>query len=149
VNITAYRVYRGTTSGGESLLTTGSCSGLGSVLTCTDTGLTNGQTYFYEVSAVNAIGEGARSPEASATPSGTSGPSCTATAAPAHDGYAGDYYVTVHSNQPNTTATASDATDTWSTKTNSTGYAKILLYYTSAGEKISVRVGPATCSTRA
>ena len=149
VNITAYRVYRGTTSGGESLVTTGSCSGLSSMLTCTDTGLANSQTYYYEVSAVNAIGEGARSSEASATPNGTSGPSCTATAAPAHDGYAGDYYVTIHSNQPNTTATASDATDTWSTKTNSTGYAKILLYYTSAGEKITVTVGPATCTTTA
>jgi hypothetical protein len=142
-------VYRGTTSGGEALVTTGGCSGLGSVLTCTDTGLTNGQTYYYEVSALNAIGEGARSSEASATPTSTSAPYCTATAAPAHDGYAGDYDVTIHSNQPNTTATASDATDSWSTKTNSTGYAKILLYFTSAGEKISVTVGPASCSTTA
>jgi PKD repeat protein len=149
VNITAYRVYRGTTSGGEALVTTGGCSGLGAVLTCVDTGLTNGQAYYYEVSAVNAIGEGSRGSETSATPTGTPAPHCTATAAPAHDGYAGDYYVTIHSNQPNTTATASDATDSWSTKTSSTGYAKILLYYTSAGEKITVTVGPATCATTA
>ncbi len=67
-------MYRGTSSGSETLLTTGGCSNLGAVLTCTDTGLTNGQTYFYKVSAVNAIGEGAQSNEASATPTS---PSCT------------------------------------------------------------------------
>jgi PKD repeat protein len=75
VNITSYRVYRGTASGGEVLLTGGGCSGLGAVTSCTDTGLTNGQPYFYEVTAVNAIGEGARSNEGTATPTGPSG--CT------------------------------------------------------------------------
>ena len=61
--ITNYNVYRRTTSGGESLLTT-----VGNVLTYTDSGLTNGQTYYYQVSAVNAVGEGPKSNEASATP---------------------------------------------------------------------------------
>ena len=70
VNITNYRVYRGTASGGETLLTTGGCGGLGAVLSCTDTGLANGQAYYYRVSAVNSIGEGAQSGEATATPTG-------------------------------------------------------------------------------
>ncbi|HZR54325.1 MAG TPA: PKD domain-containing protein [Streptosporangiaceae bacterium] len=70
VNITSYRVYRGTSSGTETLLTSGGCSGLGAVTSCTDTGLTSGQAYFYKVSAVNAIGEGTQSNEASATPAG-------------------------------------------------------------------------------
>ncbi|MBV9381924.1 MAG: fibronectin type III domain-containing protein [Streptosporangiaceae bacterium] len=71
VNITSYRVYRGTSSGTETLLTSGGCSGLGAVTSCTDTGLTGGQAYFYKVTAVNAIGEGARSNEATATPTGS------------------------------------------------------------------------------
>jgi PKD repeat protein len=68
VSITSYRVYRGSSTGTETLLTAGGCSGLGAVLSCTDTGLSNAQAYFYKVSAVNAIGEGVPSNEASATP---------------------------------------------------------------------------------
>jgi PKD repeat protein len=69
--ITAYTVYRATTSGGETKLTSGGCSGLGNVVTCTDTGLTNGTKYYYEVTASNPTGEGAKSAEASATPTAT------------------------------------------------------------------------------
>ncbi len=65
-NITSYRVYRGTAGGGETLLTGGGCSGLGAVTSCADTGLANG-TYFYKVTAVNAICESPQSSEASAT----------------------------------------------------------------------------------
>jgi fibronectin type 3 domain-containing protein len=61
--ITNYLVYRGTTSGGETLLAT-----LGNVLTYTNTGLTNGQIYYYKVSAMNSVGEGALSDESSAVP---------------------------------------------------------------------------------
>jgi PKD repeat protein len=72
-NINSYKVYRGTTSGGETLLTSGGCGGLGAVTSCTDSGLTAGQTYYYTVSAVNGVGEGSQSAEASATPTGSTG----------------------------------------------------------------------------
>ncbi len=62
--ITNYRIYRGTASGEESHLTD-----IGNDLTYVDTGLTNGQTHYYQVSAINDLGEGPRSNEASATPS--------------------------------------------------------------------------------
>src|SRR3989440_10966751 len=63
-SITNYKIYRGMSSNGETLLAT-----IGNVLTYTDTAVTNGVTYYYQVSAVNAAGEGPRSNEASATPS--------------------------------------------------------------------------------
>ncbi|MEO6477602.1 autotransporter-associated beta strand repeat-containing protein [Luteolibacter sp.] len=61
---TSYNVKRSTTSG----------SGYGTVGTTTppsftDTGLTNGLTYYYVVSAVSAAGEGGDSPEVSVVPS--------------------------------------------------------------------------------
>ena len=56
--ITNYEVYRGTTSGGETLLTE-----LGNVLTYTDTGVSNGSTYYYKVSAKSSAGEGSQSNE--------------------------------------------------------------------------------------
>jgi fibronectin type 3 domain-containing protein len=65
-----YRVYRGTSSGSEILLVT-----IGNVLTYTDTGLTNGITYYYKVSAMNEFGNGPLSIEVSATPSAPTVPS--------------------------------------------------------------------------
>ena len=61
--VTGYKVYRGTSSGGETLLTA-----LGNVTTFTDSGLTNGTTYYYKVSAVNSVGESVASNELSAKP---------------------------------------------------------------------------------
>jgi len=66
--ITQYNIYRGPSSGSESFI--GSVSG--STLTYTNTGLMNGVTYFYQVAAVNSIGESPRSNEASATPTAPS-----------------------------------------------------------------------------
>ena len=48
--VTNYKIYRGTTSGGETLLTT-----IGNVLTYID-GVAEGTTYFYKISAVNSFG---------------------------------------------------------------------------------------------
>src|SRR2546421_200467 len=67
--ITNYKIYRGTTSGGKTLIAT-----IGNQLSYSDGGLTNGVTYYYQVSAVNNVGEGPRSNEASATPTAPAGP---------------------------------------------------------------------------
>jgi cellulose 1,4-beta-cellobiosidase len=70
---TSYNVLRSTTSGGPyGPPVTGITS-----TSYTDTGLTNGQTYFYVVQAVNSAGTSPNSNEASATPT------CSAPAAPA------------------------------------------------------------------
>ncbi len=61
--ITNYTIYRGTTSGGETLLVT-----TGDVNSYVDTGLTNGVIYYYLLAAVNGVGEGANSIEVNATP---------------------------------------------------------------------------------
>lgn len=54
-SITGYRLYRGTTSGSLELLTNITST------TYIDHNVTTGQSYFYQVSAVNAAGEGALS----------------------------------------------------------------------------------------
>ena len=63
---TSYNVYRGTTSGQETLLHSG-VSGT----SYTDSTAANGTTYFYEVTAVNSVGESGKSNEVSATPAVT------------------------------------------------------------------------------
>jgi len=61
--ITGYKVYRGTSATGLTLLAT-----IGAVTNYTDDNVTNGQTYYYKVSAVNALGEGSMSEVEDATP---------------------------------------------------------------------------------
>ena len=73
-------IYRASTSGDETLLTT-----LGPVTSYTDTGLTNGTIYWYQVSAVNEAGEGARSNEVSGTPATVPGAPLLALASPGTD----------------------------------------------------------------
>ena len=64
---TSYNVYRGTSAGGESA-TTVSTAGAVTGTSYADTGLTNGTAYYYTVTAVNGVGEGLPSNEASAAP---------------------------------------------------------------------------------
>jgi fibronectin type 3 domain-containing protein len=64
-NATSYNVYRSTTTNGQANppLATGVNNPA-----FVDSPVTNGTTYFYKISAVNAFGEGARSTEVSARP---------------------------------------------------------------------------------
>ena len=64
--IIGYNIYRSTVPGSEKLLVT-----LGTGTSFTDSGLTNGRTYYYRVSAVNSVGEGALGSEVSAVPAQT------------------------------------------------------------------------------
>lgn len=63
VGASSYNVYRGTSSGAAVLLQSGLTAP-----SFTNTGLSNGTTYYYQVTAVNASGESGRSGEVSATP---------------------------------------------------------------------------------
>ena len=64
---TSYNLYRSTSAGGEGL--TAYKTGI-TTTSYLDTGLTNGATYYYKVSAVNAAGESGQSVEVNATPTG-------------------------------------------------------------------------------
>jgi hypothetical protein len=65
--IVNYRIYKAMAPGQETFLTA-----VSNVLTYTDTAVTAGQTYYYQVAAVNSVGESTKSNEASAAPSGPS-----------------------------------------------------------------------------
>ncbi|HUR67768.1 MAG TPA: fibronectin type III domain-containing protein [Candidatus Thermoplasmatota archaeon] len=73
--ITGYNVYRGSSSGAATFLAT-----IGTNTSFSDLAVTNGNTYFYNVTAVNANGQGASSSEASATPATIPNPPATFTA---------------------------------------------------------------------
>ena len=75
----SYNLYRGTGSGAETLYRTGLTSP-----SLFESGLANGTTYYYQVTAVNAFGEGPLSNESSVTPGTAS------LAAPTLDVAAGD-----------------------------------------------------------
>ena len=61
--ITNYKIYRGVAPGTETLLTT-----VGVTYRFSDNNVTAGTTYYYKVTAVNSVGEGAASNEDSAQP---------------------------------------------------------------------------------
>src|SRR3954451_4854438 len=82
--VTGDNVYVATTSGGE-LLPVNASPIPASVTSYPGTGMTNGTPYFFLVKAVNDVGEGPASNEASTTPSardGTPGPPVSLTASP-------------------------------------------------------------------
>jgi hypothetical protein len=58
-----YRLYRGDTSGGKEFYVE-----IGALLHYNDTSVINGITYYYQVSARNAVGEGPKSNEVNGTP---------------------------------------------------------------------------------
>jgi fibronectin type 3 domain-containing protein len=99
---TSYSIYRGTTSGGEgatpiATTTTNSYA---------NTGLTNGTTYYYKVSATSSAGTSAQSSEVSATPT-TSPPSLQISAGgPATGTWAADEDFTGGATAATTTAIA-------------------------------------------
>jgi hypothetical protein len=64
--ITGYDIYRGTTKGGEGSTPFATTTGTGTSFT--DSAVTNGTTYYYTVTAVNAAGQSPQSGEASAAP---------------------------------------------------------------------------------
>jgi hypothetical protein len=65
--ISDYAVYRSITAGGEGT-TPVAHTGSGTTTTYTDTGVSNGTTYYYKVAAINSAGTGALSNEVSAKP---------------------------------------------------------------------------------
>lgn len=83
-SIIRYDVYRGTTSGSYTdIFDTGA-----GTPTYNDSAVTNGQTYYYRIKAVNNEGTSPSSDEAHATPAGPSAPSAPRNlVAAGHDGY--------------------------------------------------------------
>jgi hypothetical protein len=80
--VTNYRIHRGLTPGGEVFLTE-----IGNVTSYEDTGLSPGQTFYYQVSAVNVAGEGPLSNETFATPTTIPGAPTTLQARLTGDGF--------------------------------------------------------------
>jgi len=66
---TSYSIYRGTAAGAEGATPVGTSTSN----SFTDTGLTNGTTYYYTITASNAAGTSAHSSEVHATPAGSGG----------------------------------------------------------------------------
>ena len=111
--VVSYSLYRAASSGGEGA--TPYRTGLTSA-GYTDTGLTDGTTYYYTVAAVNSAGSSPASPETSATPKagstnggsgsgGSSGVTATGTVASGSGPYYGEEDVTLSHTAPITALT--------------------------------------------
>lgn len=151
----SYNVYRGTISGGENAAPV--ASGITGV-TYTDTGLTNGTTYFYYVVAVNSLGTSPPSNEASATPAApilafTSGPNASASKFTATISWstnlATDSVVQYGTSSSNLSQSASNATLVTSHSIGLSGLArKTTYYYTVSSTANGVTITSATASFR-
>jgi fibronectin type 3 domain-containing protein len=121
---TSYSIYRGTKSDGEA--TTPIATVSGTTTTFTDTGLTSGKTYFYNVAASNGVGVSPDSNEVSATPA------AAATIPPAPGGL---------------TATAGNGSValTWNASTGATSYS--IYRGTTAGAEAATAIGTSTSSS--
>ena len=116
----------------------------------------HGWMEIHPVWSITVTGQSASSTTDASPPASASSPApaptgawCQASASPSNDGYSTDYQVYVRSNQPGQKATASDAGNTWSDVTDSSGTVDIRLYRASPGMVITVTVGTASCSTTA
>ena len=79
---TSYNVKRATVSGGPYTTV-----GTAATTSFSNTGLTNGTTYFYVVTALNSAGESASSAQVSATPTAAAGTTVTFVSVASEDGY--------------------------------------------------------------
>ena len=116
---TSYNLYRGTISGGETLLVSGLAS-----TTYPDNGLVDGTTYYYQVAAVNNVGISSISNEVAVTP-----------------------VPPVASAPTELTATAgsAQATLSWTASTGATSYA--IYRGTTPGGESATPIGSATATT--
>ncbi|HTD80952.1 MAG TPA: right-handed parallel beta-helix repeat-containing protein, partial [Thermoplasmata archaeon] len=116
--VAGYRIWRGTATGGEVFLVNA-----GNVLTYLDASVSVGTTYYYQVSAVNAVGDGARSTEAQATPASPANqpPRCGVMTPASGDRVSGTYPVTGTSNDPDGSVTRVEVRVDGGTWQNATG----------------------------
>jgi fibronectin type 3 domain-containing protein len=151
---TSYHVKRSTVSGGETQIAAPTSNNY------TDTGLTNGDKYFYVVSAVNAGGESANSAEVSATPTAPTVPPAAPTGLQATAGNAQvslkwnastgatSYHVkrSTSNGGPYNTAVASPTTTNYvdTTVTNGTTYYYVVSALNSSGESANSGQASAT-----
>ncbi len=131
--VTGYNIYEGTSSGDESSTPVNSSPVTGTSYTVT--GLTDGTPYYFEVTAVNADGEGPASGEASATPQGAQ--AITFTSSPPNPAAVGGTYT------PTATGGGSENPVTFSIDSSSTAGACSI-----SGGTVSF-TGPGTCTVDA
>lgn len=131
-----YRVHRATASGGPYTTIKSNLTGTSAI----DTGLTNGTTYFYVVTATNRAGEGPVSNEASATPTAPPTPTATALASAPNPSTLGESVtftatVTSGAGVPVGTVTFTEGATVWATDipVDGTGHASFSTAALAAG----------------